>query len=165
MRRLVRTQTDDILRQMRMVSPGLGNLDEESHAIIEPDTDEEIVFNDKPVPGSTGVLTPGMPGYTGPGSMSFWNSNNFTGYPFNGPFFLNQNFRRTAILIQNNSAADSLVFNFGTQASAGNGIVLTAGQGILFDSVTPNNSLYISFLTSAAPAGFCVEGVYVDRPV
>jgi hypothetical protein len=59
---------------------------------------------------------------------------------------LAQNEKRSGLLIQNQSATLTMFFNLGSAAGANIGIQLTAGQGILFDIVVPNNYVTVAFI-------------------
>jgi hypothetical protein len=96
------------------------------------------------------------------GSTSgFVNNDRFTVTPFvasaGSVQVLGQNNRRCGLLIQNQSATLTMFFNLGSTAGANIGIQLTAGQGILFDLVVPNNYVTASFVGGSG-FGVVAEG-------
>ncbi len=90
------------------------------------------------------------------------NINSFGGYPFvigqASTTVLPQNMKRTLLLIQNQSPASNLYVNFSSDASPGNGILLTPGLGVFFDVNAPNNSISCFYDNITPQLGFIVEG-------
>jgi hypothetical protein len=86
----------------------------------------------------------------GTAPAGFVNRDRFTVTPFVSAAasvqVLAQNEKRSGLLIQNQSATLTLFFNLGSAAGANIGIQLTAGQGILFDIVVPNNYVTVAFV-------------------
>jgi hypothetical protein len=95
------------------------------------------------------------------------NNTSFSTYPFAISQFegavsiLPQNPRRTALLIQNQSATEDLYINFSGDAAVGYGMLLGPEQGILFDQVVPNNSVSIFFDAATVERGVVIEGAPV----
>lgn len=86
---------------------------------------------------------------TGQAPAAFLNRDRFTVTPFvtaASQQVLAQNEKRSGLLIQNQSATLVMFFNLGSAAGANIGIQLTAGQGILFDIVVPNNYVTVAFV-------------------
>ena len=95
------------------------------------------------------------------------NTNSFTLYPFstnetsgsNGSVsILPANQRRTFLLVQNQSAAEDLYFNFGADAGVNLGILLAPGFGCFFDIVCPYNQVNVYFDSSDNEPGVIIEG-------
>jgi len=61
------------------------------------------------------------------------------------------NVKRNFLGIRNPSAAVDIYINFGTPASVNSWLVLTPGQTVLFDTVVPQNDMWI---LAEGPAGF-----------
>jgi hypothetical protein len=81
----------------------------------------------------------------------------YTLYPFTGPVgsaVLNTNNKRAVLLVQ--CISGTLYVNFGSTASATNGLQFAAGSGILFDRNAPTNAIY-GFFAAAGQAVF-IEG-------
>jgi hypothetical protein len=86
---------------------------------------------------------------SGQAPAAFINRDRFTVTPFvtaASTQVLAQNEKRSGLLIQNQSATLVMFFNLGSAAGANIGIQLTAGQGILFDIVVPNNYVTVAFV-------------------
>jgi hypothetical protein len=90
--------------------------------------------------------------------------------PANQPV-LSLNYQRNLLIVQNNSTATSpdttpiFYINFNAQvASAGLGIALAAGIGIVFDIICPRDSVYLLQVggggASLVVAGVVVQGTY-----
>lgn len=61
---------------------------------------------------------------------------------------------RNFMMIRNSDAAAILFVSFGTPASAGSPLALTAGQIVLFDVVVPQDDVYVSSATAGATFSF-----------
>ena len=164
MRRVNARQAAAIVRQ-------LNGLDINIYPEMVPDGESDLVYNAGPamagqlaLPGQAPAAGSGLPGAAPSAGQAYANPNSFSPYFFNTNLFMNQNYRRTALLIQNQSPADNLAVNFGNQAGTNAGLVLTPGQGFFWDVVTPNNSVYALFLTLVNPIGFAFEGSYIIPP-
>lgn len=126
-------------------------------------------------PGFLPNTTPN--GQTDPNSALRWsNPTTFAVVPItaatpNQVPVLSLNFQRNALIIQNNSTATApdttptfyIGFNAAV-ASAGFGLALVAGQGIVFDYICPRDSIFILQAGGAGAtlivAGVCVQGTY-----
>lgn len=69
---------------------------------------------------------------------------------------LNQ--RRQLLLIQNLSTASDLYVSFGLDASLLGGLLLAHGEGVIFDTVCPNNSVFVFFNSATNQPGIIIEG-------
>lgn len=164
MRRVNARQAAAIVRQ-------LNGLDPNSFPEMVSDSEADFVYNAGPavvgqlaLPGQAPAAGSGLPGAAPAAGLGYANPNSFSPYFFNNNLFINQNYRRTALLIQNQSPSDNLAVNFGNKAAVNAGLILTPGQGFFWDVVTPNNSVYAQFLTLANPIGFAFEGTYIQPP-
>lgn len=85
-------------------------------------------------------------------------------YPFaigtgNGAVtILPYNAKRTLLIIQNQSAADDLYVNFGSDASVNSGLILAAGVGLVLDTSPPNNSISVFYNNATPQGGVIIEG-------
>lgn len=107
-----------------------------SSATSSTNNNTQITNNGSPLPGSNAA------------QINYLTVNPLS---FTGQFYLNANYRRGMLLIQNQGTG-ILYVNFGTVASASSGLQLAVGVGLLFDTKTPNNSVY------GLGTGYVLEG-------
>lgn len=67
------------------------------------------------------------------------------------------NFNRVLLLIQNLAGTGNIYFNLGSGATANNGVLLPAGQGIVLDWGCPNNSVFVISDQAAGISGIVLE--------
>lgn len=168
MRRVNRDQAADFMRGLR---GQLNGLDPNTFPTIPNDGDPDTVFNaGPPVVGSAPLNQ--QPSTDMSGKRAYINHNTFTQYFFTDLFFINQNYNRNFLLLQNNNpttgpTALTMAVSFGVSNSSGaQSLNLIPGEGILFDFICPNNSVYASFIgfSGAAMAGYAIEGSYTVTP-
>lgn len=164
----LRRRDANALRQ-RLAPKGLGDYGENPDEISYSEGD---VFR---------AATPGQlqinPATGQPIPDEFYNPLSFTPYVFttnnvspdgtgNGSVqIVSVNFRRQALLIQNLSAGADLYINFGQGAGQLNGLLLGAGEGIIFDDGKigcPNNSIFVFYDTATLESGIIIEGAPVS---
>lgn len=87
---------------------------------------------------------------------------NFTPYPFVATAassqILNANTKRSVLLLQNQSATITIYVNFGQGAALNQGVQLTPGVGLLFDTKVPSNYVTVVAIAGNAP-GIALEGM------
>lgn len=71
-----------------------------------------------------------------------------------GAQVLSTNNRRVLLLIQNQDVAFTLYFNLGGGAGVNNGVRLLPGEGFVFDTGCPSDSLSIAYDVLAGSTGF-----------
>jgi hypothetical protein len=147
----------------------LNGLDPNTYPVIPNDGDPDTVLNAGPaIPGTTPLNQQGMPSGKG---RAYTNNNAFNQYFTTDLFFLNQNFNRNFLLIQNQNpttgaTALTMAVSFGVNGGVDNALQLAPGEGIVFDFICPNSSVYAQFIdfTGDAMAGYIIEGSYVAAP-
>lgn len=169
MRILKRRDADAIRRRLISVT-GKPNLGEYGGAFDQEYTESEVFRSE--TPGQLQTVD-AQGNYVPPPPDPYFNPVAFTPYPFtinntspngqgNGTvLILTQNRRRQVLLIQNLAATADLYVNFGSDAGLGNGLLLSAGEGIVFDNGAlgcPNNSVYVYFDSATLVSGIIMEG-------
>jgi hypothetical protein len=158
-KRVTRTQAIEYLRRSGAPLPIVRALGDYGDG--DPNTHNQDGYNERELfyasNGSAGGVSIVRP-------EVYQNINSFASYPFViGASGLSQqiipmNPRRTLLLVQNLSAAANLYINFSADASASSGILLTFGNGIIFDTVCPNNSISVFYAGGVNEPGIVVEG-------
>jgi hypothetical protein len=131
--------------------------------------DEQIVFGDpnavalSSLPNTQGLIdlntqvaqaSPSAPAAAAASSSLSWQPYNYTLFNFVATNsvapqqVLASNTKRQALLVQNQDAANAIYFNLGQGAGLGQGILLNAGFGLLWEIKPPSN-----FVTVFCPAG------------
>jgi len=131
------------------VVKAFGDLIEDAEAVWQ--TDPRGLFEGAAGQLSTTVVTP----------PQFTNYNTSFIAPFvtgrTSVIVLPSNQRRTMLLIQNLSAASNLYFNFSGGASPNNGVLLSFGEGIIFDSICPSDSVNCYYDNATPQLGIVLE--------
>lgn len=168
--RILKRRDADALRYRMLSTPGKPNLGDYGGAFDHEYSEVEVFRSE--TPGQLQTIN-AQGNYVPPPPDPYFNPVAFTPYPFttnntspngngNGSLLiLSQNRRRQVLLIQNLSGGSDLYANFGSDAGLGIGLLLVAGQGIVFDSGAlgcPNNSVYIYFDSATLVSGIIMEG-------
>ena len=131
------------------VVKALGDLIDEAESLWR--TNSDGIFQGSPGALQTTVNTP--PQYT--------NYNTSFVAPFvtgrTSSQVLPTNPLRTFLLIQNLSAASNLYFNLGSGAGVNSGVLLSAGQGIVFDNTSPSDSINVYYDNATPQQGVVLE--------
>jgi hypothetical protein len=114
-----------------------------------PNTQSLIDLNNTQNAGSSSSTSTGAP----PAASVTWQSYNYTIFNFvassSGSIqVIGANLKRQALLVQNQDANNAIYFNLGQSAGLGQGILLNAGFGLLWEIKPPSN-----FVTVFCPAG------------
>lgn len=158
MRILQRRDANKLREQLRTQQPGVSGLGDygESSAY-----DESQVFR-AATPGNLQLNEEGQPL-----NDPYANPISFTTYAFalstasgnaGSVQLLSYNGRRQLLLVQNLSSGSDLYVNFGTAAGVDTALKLTNGAGVFFDTVCPNNAIFVFFNSATPQAGVIIEG-------
>lgn len=132
--------------------PGLGDYSEDDINVGNDSFYSEATVFGQNAPPDAMMLqasTIQADGSIGPPAVGYINHNISAITPFvisqASTLILNQNRRRTMLVVQNTDAALTLYFSLGVGASVNSSIVLPAGAGFVFDSVCPSDSVNALF--------------------
>lgn len=134
---------------------------------VEGPYDDKTIFRGPSTGAAAAPMLPGgMPGpvvgpATPPGHLLL--SGSLTPFPFStgnsSVQIIGGNPKRACLIIQNFSTGSNLYINFGTSASFISGLLLLPGQGFIFDTFVPINSIHGIFDSGSAEFGMLLEGI------